>query len=136
MKRAGWILIKQQAAAGKLTDRRHLSYLCGAAMILTAFLAFAAPAFAAPVYTLGGYGGSFGQYSPNGVAVDPSSADVYVVDGANSRVQEFGPEVTPNFLAAWGWNVNVGGGNAFEICTVAAECQTGRRRQRRRRAGL
>ena len=119
------IRVSRQAAAGKLTDRRYLSYLCGAAMILTAFLAFAAPAFAAPVYTLGGYGGSFVETVPNGVAVEPSSGDVYVVDGGNSRVQEFGPEVTPNFLAAWGWEVNQGGGNAFEICTVAAECQTG-----------
>jgi sugar lactone lactonase YvrE len=125
MKRAVGTLIEQQAAAGKLTDRRYLSYLCGVAMILTASLAFAAPASAAPVYTLGGYVGSFGQESPNGVAVDPSSADVYVVDGANRRVQEFGPEVTPNFLAAWGWEVNQGGSNAFEICTVAAECQPG-----------
>ena len=92
---------------------------------VTLWLAAPVPAFAGPVYTLGGYDNPFGRTSPNGVAVDPSSGDVYVVDGGNSRVQELGPEVTPNFLAAWGWEVNVGGSNAFEICTVAAECQKG-----------
>lgn len=58
----------------------------------------AAPAFAGPVYTPGGYvgseggheGGEFGEGGPNGVAVEGSSADVYVVDGGNSRVQEAG----------------------------------------------
>ncbi len=97
------------------------------------WLAAAAPAVAGPVYTLGGYvgserghqGGEFWQGSPNGVAVEPSSGDVYVVDGGNSRVQEFGPQVTPSFLAAWGWNVNEGGTNAFEICTHAASCREG-----------
>jgi DNA-binding beta-propeller fold protein YncE len=93
----------------------------------------AAPAFAGPVYTLGGSagserghaGGEFWKGGPNGVAVEPSSGDVYVVDGGNRRVQEFGPEVTPSFLAAWGWNVNEGGANAFEICTKATSCQEG-----------
>ena len=33
--------------------------------------------------------------------------------------------MTPSFLAAWGWNVNEGGANAFEICTRAAGCQGG-----------
>ena len=35
-------------------------------------------------------GGEFGEGGPNGVAVEGSSADVYVVDGGNSRVQELG----------------------------------------------
>ncbi len=90
------------------------------------------PAFAGPVYTLGGHvgteegstGGEFNK-SPNGIAVDPASKDVYVVDGGNRRIQRFGPEITPNFLSAWGWKVNEGGSEAFEICTEALKCQQG-----------
>jgi DNA-binding beta-propeller fold protein YncE len=104
-----------------------------ACVAATLWLAAAAPAFAAPVYTLGGYvgfergheGGQFGSFGPNGVAIAPSSADVYVVDTGNNRVQEFGPQVTPSFLAAWGWDVNGGGSEQFEICTEASKCEQG-----------
>lgn len=103
---------------------------CAAAVM---WLAAAGPAFAGPTYTLGGYVGhergqkadEFGRDSPGGVAIDPASEDVYVVDGGNSRVQEFGSEATPNFLKAWGWKVNEGGAEAFEICTEASSCQQG-----------
>ena len=112
--------------------RRAVQIGVPACVAATLWLTAAAPAFAGPVYTLGGYlgsrgheGGEFGEGSPNGVVVDPSSGDVYVVDGGNSRVQELGPEVTPSFLAAWGWDVNEGGANAFEICTQATGCQEG-----------
>ncbi len=85
-----------------------------------------------PLYTLGGHtsasigrgGGEFWAFSPNGLAVDPASGDVYAVDGSNNRVQEFGPEVTPSFLAAWGWGINSGGGE-FERCTEAPKCTEG-----------
>jgi DNA-binding beta-propeller fold protein YncE len=86
-----------------------------------------------PLYTLGGHtsasigtaGGEFKSSSPNGVAVDPANGDVYAVDGSNRRVQEFGPEVTPSFLAAWGWGVNSGGKEEFEQCTEALKCDEG-----------
>jgi DNA-binding beta-propeller fold protein YncE len=88
---------------------------------------------AAPIYTLGGNvgserghaGGEFGSGSPNGIAPESSNGDVYVVDGGNNRVQKFDSQVTPNFLAAWGWNVNEAGSSAFEICTNTASCLEG-----------
>ncbi|HEX3435113.1 MAG TPA: hypothetical protein VHT25_13755 [Solirubrobacteraceae bacterium] len=104
-----------------------------ACVVAVLWLTAVVPASAAPVYTLGGFagsergshGGEFGGGSPNGIAVEPSTGQVYVVDGGNNRVQEFGPEVTPVFLVAWGWNVHEGGSNAFEICTEAANCREG-----------
>jgi DNA-binding beta-propeller fold protein YncE len=92
----------------------------------------AASALAGPVYSLGGYvGGEEGHSGeefakgPDGLALDPASGDVYVADGGNRRIQQFGAEITPNFLAAWGWEVNEGGSETFEICTEASKCQRG-----------
>lgn len=66
-------------------------------------------------------GGSLG--GPRGVAVNQSTGNVYVTDGGHQRIQEFDED--GNFLAAFGWNVIAGGASGFEICTVAAECETG-----------
>jgi hypothetical protein len=59
---------------------------------------------------------------PAGIAVNSTSGHVYVRDYANLRVQEF--DADGGFVRAWGWDVDaVGGGGAFEICTVT--CQAG-----------
>jgi NHL repeat len=71
-------------------------------------------------------GGGAGQLSsPQRIAVDSSSHDVYVFDG-NSRVSRF--EEGGQFLRAWGWDVVASGPdndttpptNQFEICVPAS----------------
>jgi DNA-binding beta-propeller fold protein YncE len=63
-----------------------------------------------------------GLNAPQGVAIDQSTGNVYVADQGNRRIQEFDSNGT--FLAAWGWDVKIGGVTTFEICTVAAECKS------------
>ncbi len=58
---------------------------------------------------------------PVGVAV--AAGDVYVFGGAGFRVDEY--TTSGDFLRAWGKDVVQGGGTAFEVCTVAADCKTG-----------
>lgn len=49
----------------------------------------------------GQHGSVNGQFSsPNGVAIDPLSGNVYVADGGNDRIQRFSANGT--FLSAWG----------------------------------
>ena len=70
-----------------------------------------------------------------GIAVNQSNGHVYVTEEAsvaergNHRISEF--DADGNFVRAWGWDVVKTGGvgdvsnNAFEICTVAADCKQG-----------
>jgi DNA-binding beta-propeller fold protein YncE len=72
---------------------------------------------------LEGSGG--GQFvNPLGVAVDPSSGDVYVADFSNSRIEKFGP--AGEFLLASGREVDAT--TSGNICTVASRdtCQAGK----------
>ncbi len=67
---------------------------------------------------------------PRGVAVNQTTGDVYVVDAGNNRVQRF--DSSGAFIGAWGRDVIQGGkpgdlGDAFELCTVAADCKAGSR---------
>jgi hypothetical protein len=65
---------------------------------------------------------------PRGIAVNQTTGNVYASSG-NSRIFEF--DADGNFIRLWGWDVVRTGGvgnvstNAFEICTVAADCITG-----------
>ncbi len=82
--------------------------------------------------SLGGYvyddqwgipGSGSGQFKePADVATD-SSGNVYVSDRNNHRIQKFDSEGF--FLATWGWDVDIGGGSGFEICTTSATCRAG-----------
>jgi hypothetical protein len=66
-----------------------------------------------------------GQFSiALGVAVDPSSGDVYVVDFSNHRVEKFG--AGGEFLLAFGKGVDVTSGG--DLCTAASgdECGAGK----------
>ena len=46
-------------------------------------------------------GANDGQFStPRGIAVNPTTGEVYVADTGNHRIQKFGP--TGNFLTKWG----------------------------------
>jgi DNA-binding beta-propeller fold protein YncE len=72
---------------------------------------------------LEGSGG--GQFvNPLGVAVDPSSGDVYVADFSNSRIEKFGP--AGEFLLAFGKEVDAT--TSGNICTAASRdtCQAGK----------
>ena len=68
----------------------------------------------------GGLGGELN--SPAGVATG-SSGVVYVAEFNGQRISRF--DSLGNFQRAWGKDVVGGGGTGFEICTVAADCQTG-----------
>ncbi len=97
--------------------------------------ASASPALAAKgvVGFFGGNGALGGQFStassgPGGMAVNQngtggtSPGDVYVVDRANNRVQQFSEDGT--FIRAFGFEVN--SKNASNICTaVVANCKAG-----------
>jgi hypothetical protein len=68
-------------------------------------------------------GGGVGQFAgPHDVAIDPSSGNVYVLDLANWRIDEFMAD--GEFVLMFGSKVNKKGGN---ICTKAEEkeCQSG-----------
>jgi hypothetical protein len=97
-----------------------------AMLVLGAWLTIASPVVLANTYSAGakfgsesgsGGGGTFYFGGPLGVAIDPSSNDVYVVDGGNMRIQKFDSSLGGNFLLTYGWRVQSGGGNEFEICT-------------------
>lgn len=68
-------------------------------------------------------GGGAGQFaSPQGVGVD-AAGNVTVADTGANHIQQFSSNGT--FLRMWGWNVDSAGGEGFEICTVAANCNPG-----------
>jgi hypothetical protein len=70
----------------------------------------------------GAAGGQF--FNPLGVAVDPTSGDVYVVDFSNHRIEKFSPD--GEFLLAFGKEVNAT--TSANICTAASgdACQAGK----------
>ncbi|MBK8293427.1 MAG: hypothetical protein IPK93_01110 [Solirubrobacterales bacterium] len=68
----------------------------------------------------GGLAGEFDD--PRDVATDPAG-DVYITDLGNQRVQKSGFAGT--FQGIWGKDVDIGGGTGAEICTSAADCQSG-----------
>jgi hypothetical protein len=77
--------------------------------------------FFSQVTTFGSPGSGAGQMqSPEGVAVQPTSGNVYVADTGNDRVDVFGP--TGSFIEAFGWGVADGQPRA-EVCTTS--CQAG-----------
>lgn len=93
--------------------------------------AFAAPKQAVSAFGVGAVGTQTGGVlsSPRGVAVNATGAggvaagSVYVVDGANHRVQQFTSAGV--FVRAWGQDVVTGGTTGFEVCEVAADCKIG-----------
>jgi hypothetical protein len=64
---------------------------------------------------------TFGSLSsPQGVAIDQSSGDVYVADTGNHRIEKF--DALGNFLLAFGADV---GGPGVNTCTSALTCVAG-----------
>jgi DNA-binding beta-propeller fold protein YncE len=60
--------------------------------------------------------------APLGVAVNPTTGDVYVVEEANGRVSEFSPWGV--FIRAWGWGVRDGSAE-LQTCTSETGCREG-----------
>jgi hypothetical protein len=66
-------------------------------------------------------GAGAGQLSaPQGIAIDPSTGDVYVTNQNNRRIEKFEPD--GDFLFAFGWGVDTGAA-AVETCTTDSTCQ-------------
>jgi DNA-binding beta-propeller fold protein YncE len=93
-----------------------------ALLALAALAASAAPAVALSQhghtfgFSFGSKGEALGSLSgPAGVAVNESTGDVYVVDTANQRLEQFGPE--GESMAVWGFGVTDGDPTKFEVCT-------------------
>jgi DNA-binding beta-propeller fold protein YncE len=64
---------------------------------------------------------SYGPYQnqligPWGIAVNQSTGDVYVTDQGNNRVDELNEK--GEFVRTFGWDVNDGGADQFEVCTT------------------
>jgi NHL repeat len=131
------VAIGRQAADGQIgprRGRRHTRQTPGrarvallAALICLGMLALgASSAQALLVHTtsFGSAGAGAGQFnSPQGVTIDQSNGDVYVVDAGNFRVEKFDPSGT--FILAFGKGVDqTTGGN---VCTAASgdTCQAG-----------
>jgi sugar lactone lactonase YvrE len=74
------------------------------------------------VSSIGSSGSGAGQVKqPEGVAVD-SKGNLWMVDAANYRVDEFSTEGT--FIKAFGWGV-LHGGNHLETCPAGSTCKSG-----------
>ena len=112
-------------AAKRLQARFALLVVLACAGVL-ALGAGSAQALLIHTFSFGASGSAGGDFNaPQGVAVDQSTGDVYVVDAGNFRVDKFTPDSTTQsggFDLAFGENVNTGGGN---VCTTAATCQAG-----------
>jgi WD40-like Beta Propeller Repeat len=62
--------------------------------------------------------------TPQGVAIEQSTGNVYVTDQQNRRVDVF--SATGAFEGAFGWNVKVtGAANELQLCTTATGCKVG-----------
>src|SRR5829696_7054276 len=61
--------------------------------------------------------------TPSGVAANPSTGKVYVVDQFANRVERFAADGT--WERAWGKDVDLGGGDGAEICVERANCKAG-----------
>ncbi len=68
-------------------------------------------------------GAGAGQLAtPQGIAVDQDTGDVYVTNQNNRRVEKFDSSGT--FLFAFGWGVDTGAA-VLQTCTAASTCQAG-----------
>ncbi len=98
---------------------RTVVALC--ALVAAAALA-AGPASALESHTFSSSFGSAGSgagelSSPQGVAVNSTTHDVYVADTGNDRIDEF--TASGSFIRAWGWGVADGISEKPQTCTIA-----------------
>jgi hypothetical protein len=111
-----------------VSARSLLVSLAALAATLGALVLIAAPALAKQ-YVPGTSPASFGEpgsgagqlEGPQGVAVNDTTHDVYVVDTGNDRIDQFSSAGV--FVRAWGWEVD--GMPGFGECTLLVACQKG-----------
>ena len=111
------------SSSGWTVARRHVALLamlvCGAVFV---FGVGSAQALLVHTASFGAPGAAGGQFnSPQGVAVDQATGDVYVVDSGNFRVEKFDP--AGNFLLAFGDNVDAT--TPGNVCPSTDICQQG-----------
>jgi hypothetical protein len=83
----------------------------------------ASPALAAHM-EFGTEGEGAGQLSASaGIAVNQESGDVYIADEVNNRVDEFHGDGA--FVRAWGWGVDDGLSEEFQLCVAPGPCFAG-----------
>jgi hypothetical protein len=131
--------VESELASGQAVTSRSRFALQAA--VAGSLLALACLGIASPALASKGVIGFFGTQSaepalggtfndPRGVAINQATGDIYVVDSGNNRVQRFDSSAT--FLSAWGRDVIQSGkpgdlGDAYELCTIAADCKAGSR---------
>ena len=96
-----------------------LASLCGSAFLLTVGMVPAAVA----ATRFGSLGSGSGQFeSPEDIAVDQATGDIYVADGVNLRIDVF--SASGSFLFAFGWGVNAASPvDGPQTCTTS--CRAG-----------
>jgi hypothetical protein len=68
-------------------------------------------------------GGNAGQlFDPSGIVAD-SAGNLFVGEQESARIDEF--TTAGDFVKAWGYDVDPGGGTGLETCTTATTCQNG-----------
>lgn len=100
-----------------------------ASMMFLAASASAAPSWLPELWqvpegvpAIGSGSGEFAQ--PLGVAVDPSSGDIYVAERGNARIDEF--TAWGEFVKAIGWKVDASApAEELQVCTYETGCQSG-----------
>jgi hypothetical protein len=111
----------QQARMTDIAVRAPLRALL--ALVAAAMALLALASFAAADKTIGSPGEGAGQTkSPQGLATDFETGDLYVADQGNNRIDVFKADGT--FLRAFGWGVDTGA-SELQVCTTASKCQAG-----------
>lgn len=116
------------SASHRPSGRRFLLLAVLACVGVLALGAGSAQAFQGFTFSFGSQGSGAGEFNnPQGVAIDQSTGDVYVVDASNFRVEKFTPDVssqTANFDLAFGDGVNNSGSGNANICTTSCTIGT------------
>ena len=116
------------SASHRPSSRRFLLLAVLACVGVLALGAGSAQAFQGFTFSFGSQGSGAGEFNnPQGVAIDQSTGDVYVVDASNFRVEKFTPDVssqTANFDLAFGDGVNNSGSGNANICTTSCTIGT------------
>lgn len=127
----GPLAVPGRAAAGwqSIQAGAFAAVMLACALVLALGTAHAQAAPKAVVGHFGSSGTEAGQFAtPAGMAVRQSNGDLYVVDSANNRIQQF--DGAGNFLRAWGWDVKLPApvppeAVVFEKCEATDFCKDG-----------
>jgi hypothetical protein len=116
-----------EGGKGCACPTRRARWLRLTTLVFLCFLAGAltwAPSSSDAVDQFGGLGSASGQFiEPQGVAVEQTSGDIYIVDNSNYRVERF--TSVGVFLYAWGWGVADRRTASLQRCTTS--CHMGLR---------